>query len=132
MKTKLTLIKELFVYGVIGLISSSIDAILFKILFTTVISNFLLVNCLSVTIGILVSFTLNLFINFRTFNNILKRFISFFLIGLVGMMISNVILTIGGNIDIDIFIIKLISIVIVALIQFVLNKLISFRKMEEK
>lgn len=130
-KSRLILLKELFLYGVIGVISSSVDALLFKALITYWLENYLIVNSISVIAGILISFTLNLYFNFKTFDNILKRFISFFSVGIFGMLLSSIILTVGDKLNIDIFIVKLASIVIVAAIQFVLNKLLSFRK-EEK
>lgn len=130
-KSRLILLKELFLYGVIGVISSSVDALLFKALITYWLENYLIVNSISVIAGILISFTLNLYFNFKTFDNILKRFISFFSVGIFGMLLSSMILTVGDKLNIDIFIVKLASIVIVAAIQFVLNKLLSFRK-EEK
>ena len=58
-----------------------------------------------------------------------RRFLSFYAVGLTGLGISELMLylmvTLGGMNEL---LCKLISIVVVALIQFVLNKFITFRK----
>lgn len=128
---KYAILKQLFLYGIIGGISSSVDTILFTLFITYFYKNYLVANCISVFIGILISFILNLFINFKTFDNILSRFLSFLTIGLFGLIISSFILSLGNVMEIDIFVVKIISIVIVAAIQFILNKFISFKQREE-
>lgn len=122
------LIKEIFVYGVIGGISAGLDSILFAII-STIGVNLYIANFISVNIGIITSFILNTYFNFKIKDNIRKRLIRFFAVGYVGMSISTLMLYIGKEMwEMDEILVKLISVVIVAIIQFILNKLITYRK----
>lgn len=79
--------------------------------------------------GIFTSFVLNRSLNFKVKDKITMRFMSFYMVGIVGLGISElmlyVMITKGGWNEI---ICKLFSIIVVALIQFLLNKYITFRK----
>ena len=122
------LIREMFLYGIIGLTSAGIDTLVFHLLTKKVGMYSLFANMISVPIGICISFTLNLSFNFKTKDHVLKRFISFFAVGMFGLVLSEAILAIGEQQDWNILITKIASVVIVAIIQYILNKFISFRK----
>jgi putative flippase GtrA len=83
-------------------------------------------------VGISISFTLNRYYNFRVKNKTALRYLSFFSVGMCGLALSEAMLLFGGNLGIDPFSTKLVSVVIVACFQFTLNKLISFRKSKPK
>lgn len=122
------LIKEIIVYAIIGGISAGLDSILFAVI-SMIGVNLYIANFISVNIGIITSFILNTRFNFKIKDNIQKRLIRFLTIGYVGMSISTVILYIGKELwGIDEILVKLISVVVVAILQFILNKLITYRK----
>ncbi|WFR56309.1 GtrA family protein [Anaerocolumna sp. AGMB13025] len=128
MKISIKLIREIILYGIIGIISSGTDATLFTIMVYKLSFPSILSNCISVFVGIIISFILNINFNFKTKDRMLKRFTLFFSIGMVGLGLSTFIITLGERLQFNIFIVKLGSIIIVALIQYILNKFISFKK----
>ena len=121
------LLKEMFLYGIIGLTSSGIDTLLFHLLTSKVGIYSLYANIFSVIVGICISFTLNLFFNFKTKDHITRRFASFFMVGMFGLLLSEGILALGEHQSWNMLLTKIASVVIVAIIQYVLNKFISFR-----
>ena len=80
-------------------------------------------------IGILSSFLLNTYLNFKKTDQTVKRALCFFSVGYCGMGLSMVLLYIGTNImgygDITI---KIAAIFIVAVFQFILNKLVTYSR----
>lgn len=131
MKLDKTFWRNLILYGIIGGISAGLDAGVFALLFKTFHWNEYIANAVSVHCGIFLSFFLNSKYNFRKTDNILKRFFSFYMTGLFGLALSYGILFLGGKAGFDVFLTKLFSIVFVALVQFVINKLIAFRDIQE-
>lgn len=122
------LLKEMVLYGIIGLTSSGIDTLLFHLLTSKVGIYSLYANIFSVIVGICISFTLNLFFNFKTKDHIARRFASFFLVGMFGLLLSEAILALGEHLSWNMLLTKIGSVVIVALVQYILNKFISFKK----
>ena len=91
--------------------------------------HYLFSNCLSVLVGIIASFLLNRSYNFRVKDKVAQRFALFLLVGLLGMLFSNVILYVAiDQIGMRQTISKLLSVVLVVLFQFLLNKYITFKK----
>lgn len=125
------LLKEMILYGIIGLTSSGIDTLLFHLLTSKVGIYSLYANVFSVIVGICISFTLNLFFNFKTKDHIARRFVSFFLVGMFGLLLSEGILALGEYLSWNILLTKIGSVVIVAMVQYILNKFISFRKAKQ-
>ena len=122
-----SIIKQIILYGFIGVLSSGLDLLVFKLL-TSMGINIYVSNFISINIGIICSFLLNSHFNFKLTDRILNRGLKFFIIGYCGLVLSMVIVCIGENIFyIDELIIKLISIFIVSAFQFVLNKLVTFK-----
>ena len=126
------LLKEMFLYGIIGLTSSGIDTLLFHLLTSKVGIYSLYANIFSVIVGICISFTLNLFFNFKTKDHIARRFASFFMVGMFGLLLSEGILALGEHQSWNMLLTKIASVVIVAIIQYVLNKFISFRNTKRR
>jgi putative flippase GtrA len=89
---------------------------------------YLWANIISIHVGIFMSFILNRSFNFKVKDKTTQRFLSFYAVGLTGLGISELMLylmvTLGGMNEL---LCKLISIVVVALIQFLLNKYITFK-----
>lgn len=120
--------RQLVTYMVIGLFSAGIDYLAYSILVDTFGIRYFIANIFSVHCGILSSFILNRQFNFKVKDNPIVRFISFYLVGLLGLVISSgllILLVEAARLDKSIA--KVISIIFVAMIQFVLNKTITFR-----
>jgi putative flippase GtrA len=79
----------------------------------------------------MLSFVLNSYFNFKVKDRLLKRALSFYTIGYIGLLISTGILFVGLHIfEIPEMTVKIVSIFIVATIQFILNKTITFKKVK--
>ena len=118
--------RNLILYGIIGSCSSGLDFLLYT-LFVNVF-NCLFSNCVSVLAGITTSFTLNRTYNFKVKDQTIKRMLIFFTVGLCGMLMSNLILYVCIDcLEMNKIVSKLLSIGLVVIAQFVINKYITFR-----
>jgi putative flippase GtrA len=123
--------RNLILYGIIGSFSAGSDFVIFYILTTICGVFYLPANIISVSVGISISFLLNRKFNFQVKDNVFKRFVLFFTIGLAGLFISSLLLYCFINLmDLDKIISKVLSIVGVVLMQFFLNKNFTFKKLE--
>jgi putative flippase GtrA len=115
-------------YGIIGGFCAALDFGVYTALCYFDMMPYLWANIISIHVGIFMSFLLNRSFNFKVKDKATKRFLSFYAVGLTGLGISELMLylmvTLGGMNEL---LCKLISIVVVALIQFLLNKYITFR-----
>ena len=121
--------RTLILYGIIGSFSAGMDFLSFYLLTSVLDLYYLLANVFSVSIGITISFVLNRNFNFKVKDKTIKRFLIFVSVGIGGMALSSGLLFLF--IDILIFeeiFSKFISIVFVVLIQFVINKFVTFKK----
>lgn len=120
--------RNLILYGIIGGFCAALDFGIFTMLCHYDLLPVQWANVISIHIGIFTSFLLNRSYNFRVKNKTAVRFLSFYLVGLVGLGISALMLYLmvdtSGMQEVPS---KLISIVVVALTQFILNKYITFR-----
>jgi len=125
------LVREVLLYGIIGGSSSLMDS-LFYYFFTRHLNlSEFASNFLSVNIGITIGFVLNTFINFKKTDKIIKRALSFYTVGYIGLLVSMIILYCGIHIfSINDMFVKLTSIFIVAAFQFVLNKVVTYGKIK--
>ena len=121
--------RNLILYGVIGGFCAALDFGVYTGLCYWNIMPYLIANIISIHIGIFTSFVLNRSFNFKVKDKVKTRFLSFYTVGLVGLGISEgmlyLMVTKEGWNEIAC---KLVSIVVVALIQFLLNKYITFKK----
>lgn len=125
--------RTLVVYCSIGLTGALIDMTLFVLLTRKLGLYYQLANAISVTAGITNNFFWNARINFRTTDRILVRFISFYMIGLTGLALSAFLLfVLVGLLYLPPIPSKVATFVFIALIQFFLNKRISFRAIKER
>ena len=120
--------RHLILYGIIGGFCATLDFGIYTLLCHFDILPYLWANVISIHCGIICSFLLNRTFNFKVKDKTPQRFVSFYVVGLIGLGISELMLyvmvTIGGWNEL---LCKLISVVVVALIQFVLNKYITFK-----
>ena len=121
--------KNLILYGIIGGGCSLLDFCIYTALCYFDIMPYLWANVVSIHVGIFMSFILNRSVNFKVKDKPAQRFLSFYAVGLTGLGISEIMLhlmvTLGGMNEL---VCKLISIVVVALVQFILNKYLTFKK----
>ena len=125
------ILKEGFLYGIIGLTTSTIDSLTFFGLRTIGI-NLFLANFIGINVGITLSFLLNTFLNFKQTDHLIKKAVSFFSVGYIGLCISMLIMWLFvEQLKWNEIWVKIASIIIVAIIQFILNKLITYRKRDK-
>ena len=127
MKPDKAFLRNLILYGIIGGLSSGLDALVFALLVKGLGVNQFVANTISIHCGIFLSFFLNSRYNFKKTDDFWGRFIPFYLTGLFGLALSQGILWLGGYLGADTLITKLVSIVIVALVQFFINRAVAFR-----
>lgn len=119
--------RELILYGIIGGLCASLDFGVYSLLSLWI--PFLWANIISVHCGIICSFVLNRNFNFKVKDNTGKRFISFYLVGLAGLGLSELLIyLLTYKFEWHYIVAKLLTVVVVALFQFVLNKLITFNR----
>lgn len=122
-------LRETILYFCIGTSASLTDSALY-ILFTRQFGIwYLFANFMSVNIGVTLSFLLNSFVNFKKTQRMLRRALSFFGVCYLGMIFSMVILFTGTKIfgfaDIPV---KICSVIITGIFQFLFNKFVTFGK----
>lgn len=121
--------RNLILYSIIGCCTATLDFLLFTGLTQVANIHYIVANIISCSTGILCSFLLNRKYNFKVTDHTARRMIIFFLVGILGMFLSSVILHFCINsLQWEELLSKLASIVIIVLIQFFLNKYISFRE----
>lgn len=120
--------REIVFYGIIGGFSAALDFCIYTLLVICKIE-FLYANAIGVISGILTSFMLNRKYNFKVLDNTKKRFFSFFIIGCLGLLISSCLLYFLVNwLEFNELYSKLITIITISLLQYILNKTITFKK----
>jgi putative flippase GtrA len=128
MKLSKVLVKQVLLYGVIGGCSALLDLLLFTLLYVKFTINEFLANVISVHAGIGLSFMLNRNFNFKKTDRVLFRASSFYLTGLFGLLLSQGLLWFGTVMTLPVMSVKIVSVFIVAAVQFTINKLITFGK----
>ena len=119
--------RELILYGIIGGSCAALDFGLYTLLGLWI--PYLWANVISVHAGIICGFLLNRQYNFKVKDRPAQRFAFFYLIGLSGLGLSELIIyLLAKKMGWDYILTKLLTVVVVALYQFVLNKFITFRK----
>lgn len=120
--------RNLILYGIFGSISAGLDFVIYTLLVQYAGMHYILANCISVLAGITTSFILNRNLNFKVKDKTPQRFSIFLIVGLCGMLLSNLILYVCIDLmDINKIVSKLLSIVLVVIFQYILNKYITFK-----
>lgn len=120
--------REFFIYCVIGVGGVAIDLVVFYILYNLGGLNEGIANVISTSLGITNNFYLNYRFNFKGRGMFWYRFGAFYLVGLLGIFITSILLLGGAALQISPNFTKAVAVVIVTIIQFLLNKNVSFRK----
>ena len=119
--------RELLVYCIIGCTGAGLDFFIYAGL-TCCGLFYQTANFISVSFGILNNFFWNCFFNFKTKDKWWIRLMSFYAIGMAGWMLSALcLLLLIERFVCNTILAKLGTIVIVTVIQFTLNKFITFR-----
>lgn len=119
--------QQLIVYGIIGISGATLDFLGYLFLYKQLGVAPPIASFLSVTLGITNNFILNSRFNFKVSDNLLKRFTSFYAIGMFGAILSAVIIAILQYFKVDPTIAKLLTIPPIVLSQYILNKRIAFK-----
>ena len=121
--------KQLIVYCIIGCSGATLDFVVYALLTNWCGMHYQLANFLSVSFGIVNNFFWNCYFNFKTRDKIAKRLMSFYSVGMFGWALSAGCLWLFIEImGLKPLIAKLGTIFFVTVVQFCLNKFITFRK----
>ena len=121
--------REFVVYCVIGVCGVTLDGVVFAALTYGCGWHYQAANAVSVSCGICNNFFLNAFFNFRRTDRLWLRFLSFYGVGLTGLGVSAALLWFFvAWLGWDELIAKVVIIFVVTVLQFTLNKCVTFRK----
>ncbi|MDR3563140.1 MAG: GtrA family protein [Negativicutes bacterium] len=116
-------------YSLIGCVGVSLDMVSFVVLSHILFWPYQLANAASVSVGITNNFFFNAFFNFGTTDRLLKRYFRFYSVGMIGLVLSAGLLYIFIEMALlNKVLAKALCIVIVALVQFNLNKKYTFKE----
>lgn len=116
-------------YSLIGVTGVALDFSMFAILTKYFNVYYQYANILSVSLGITNNFLLNAYFNFKLTDNLFVRFMKFYSVGLVGLMLSSVCLFVFIEVMlIEGIVAKIVVIGVVAIVQFKLNKIFTFKE----
>lgn len=119
-------------YCFIGFAGVFLDLIVFYLLNKKLGVYYQIANIISVSCGITNNFFLNAKYNFKVTDKLFKRFLTFFAIGIIGLLLSSLLLYIFiERFHVEVLLTKVIVIFIVAVTQF-LNLHFSFNKGEDQ
>lgn len=119
---------KLIKYGIIGILGLFVDIGIFYLANKKLGINYVVSNFLSSSLAVVHNFILNSHFTFHVSDRKIKRFVLFYFIAIIGMILSTSILFLFIDIlKINIMISKIISIFFVAILQFYINKKITFQ-----
>ena len=119
--------RHFFLYQLIGVSGVLLDLVLFLVLYNVVGLHEQIATAISTSAGITNNFLLNSFLNFRKRDGMLRRFARFYSVGLMGIaLVAVLLLTFHTWLGVDANVVKVVSMPIVAVFQFFLNKRWSF------
>ena len=119
---------QLVKYVLIGILGLVVDFGTYWIL-TDININVEIANMISSTCGIINNFFWNSYTNFKVHNRMFLRFISYFLVGQITTVFTTISLFIfATKLGFSHLVVKVIATIVATLIQFVLNKFVTFRK----
>lgn len=119
--------RSFLLYAVIGAAAVVVDLAVFAVLTRQVGSHALVANTTSTFAAMAFSFTANSLLNFKVTDRIALRFLSFLLVTTGGYLVSSVMLMVLINgLGVDSLLAKGITLPVVFLLQFILNKRITF------
>ena len=122
--------RQFVLYCIIGLSGAMLDFLVYSALVKWGGVHYQIANAIGYTSGTLLSFTLNVLFNFKTRDWLPLRFLSFCAVAFIGWACSAGILYVTvGVLKLDKYVAKLATMAVVVLLQYNLNRLVSFRKL---
>jgi putative flippase GtrA len=119
--------KQFLLYTLIGLSGVALDYILFALGTKVFGIGILLANFIAISAGIINNFWLNTKYNFKTRDNLLKRFALFYAVGAIGLALSELLIVVFHyGAGLDELLAKLFTLPFVLVFQFFFNKRFSF------
>lgn len=119
---------QLVKYALIGILGLIVDFGVYMI-FTYFNVDVEIANVISSTCGIINNFFWNSYTNFKVHDRLLLRFISYFLVGQITTVFTTGSLFIFvTKLGFPYLVVKIVATFVAVLIQFVINKVITFRK----
>lgn len=120
--------QQFVIYCMIGFTGATLDYIIYLILFNKLGVSPDIASFLSMSVSIVNNFIWNSKFNFKKTDNFKRRMISFYAVGIFGMILTSLVINITYYVfHFDANIVKLVMIPVIAVIQFILNKKISFK-----
>ena len=121
--------RQFLLYCVIGASGVTLDFGIYSLLVKTRLLDYQAANAVGYSSGTLLSFIFNAWYNFRVTDKLPLRLISFLSIAFLGWIVSAGLLhLLIGRFDLDKYLSKFATLIIVLLLQYNLNRLFSFRK----
>lgn len=123
---------QLVKYVLIGVLGLVVDFEIYTIL-THFKMNVEIANIISSTCGIINNFLWNSYTNFKVHDRMILRFISYFIVGQITTVFTTVSLFIFvTKLGYPHLIVKIVATFVATLIQFVINKVVTFRKAKKE
>lgn len=123
---------QLIKYVLIGVLGLVVDFGIYTIL-THFKMNVEIANIISSTCGIINNFLWNSYTNFKVHDRMILRFISYFIVGQITTVFTTVSLFIFvTKLGYPHLMVKVIATFVATLIQFVINKVVTFRKAKKE
>lgn len=114
-------------YALVGVVGLVVDMGLFYVFYEILHINYIVSNLMSSSLAVVNNFILNSIFTFKVKNKLFYRFISFFSIALAGMALSSAMLAVMiDGMHLNSMVSKAISVFFVALIQYFVNKKLTF------
>jgi putative flippase GtrA len=125
--------KNAVLYFVIGLNASAIDLVVFLVLFNLVSWSAVASTIISVSAATVFGFIMNIIFNFKVYDKLFFRFLAYSSVSGVGLLLSAGFLYLFHNkAGFDGNLVKVASLPVVFLTQYLLNKTVSFRRSARK
>lgn len=123
---------QLVKYVLIGVLGLVVDFGIYTIL-THFKMNVEIANIISSTCGIINNFLWNSYTNFKVHDRMILRFISYFIVGQITTVFTTVSLFIFvTKLGYPHLIVKIVATFVATLIQFIINKVVTFRKAKKE
>lgn len=123
--------RSFILYALIGVSGATLDFAVFALLFNVFGVNATIATAISVICGITNNFAWNATYNFKKRDHLAIRYLLFLGVGMFGLLFSIVIIALGNMLGMNPNISKLISIPFIVVLQYFLNKHISFQNSPE-
>jgi putative flippase GtrA len=125
--------RRFFLYCVIGISGVTLDFLVYSAIVKWGGGHYQIANAIGYACGTALSFTLNAIFNFKTRDWLPLRFFSFFGVAALGWAVSAGLLHVAvARLGWNKYVAKLMTIFVVVLLQYNLNRLLSFRKISDR